>query len=77
MIYGQPVKVLQQMLTPSEFAELMVYDEVWGLDRHREIIEEVEPTQDMEVAARARFAKPADGKPKPGSLNRRTAKRGK
>ena len=73
MIYATPVKVLQELITPAEFVELMTYDHIWGLERHQEIVEQLEPAVDVEAMARARFAQgPKDGRPKPGSLNRRT-----
>ena len=62
-----PVSELQSRLTPQEFAELEVYDELCGLTEHRDFVEEREV--DFEAMARARFSK--DKKPTGRGLNRK------
>ena len=67
MLYGLPVSELQSRLTPQDFAELEVYDELCGLTEHRDIEQEREV--DVEAMARARFSK--DKKPTGKGLNRK------
>jgi len=71
-----PVRQLQATISVAEFAELCAYDDVWGLDRHSEIIEPVAPAPVDHAAAFASMARARDttrkatGNREPRGLNR-------
>lgn len=72
MIYGTPVPVLQKMLTLEDFAELMAYDSIYGLERHQEIKQPEQQKYDPQemIKLRARKGDAArEWKPGPMSLN--------
>lgn len=77
MLYRTPVTLLQEMITPEHFEELIAYDRVWGLERHREIeAKQEQPQSQEEIAKRLQMTATkgkasGEWKPKPGGLNRR------